>query len=369
MASVFLLSSIVAPRHAMALNLNDVQGQSDEELAADGWQTREIKNSKGTLKCGLASLGVSLFWQGFGHYCIGDNESSTRLSIMEGVAAVLFTSSMLIGSLSHDDKNLSAMWKSLFYYGTTLYFSSYLIDVFGTFKGNSFNLAENHLDPYGLSLGVNLRWIPSNDFNLGLQVGLTFRNERFWVKPYAYSPVTQIESQFAAGIDTGAALWYGEKTHTYFALALDAKYDGYFGEYHTLKLVPYLEFSLDLGSWFEHLANIRFVNRFGLGVNLYSFNAASTSMFEDYDTVLVLESSLNVNVVKDFNFAFTYRYRPDFVVGQISTAGKVGKAEFPGLGIFSLDLNFHLSEKWVANINANFGEDVDFWLGIVYQFF
>ena len=369
LAALILAACLIFPTRALAITVGDVEGRSDEELAEDGWQTRQVKSTKGTLKCGLWSIGASLFWQGFGHYCIGDTDSSIKLTIMEGVAAALFTTSMLMGSLSRDDKSLSALWKSFFHFGTTLYIANYFFDVFGTFKGNSFNMADNHLDPNGLSLGVSLRWLPSTDFNLGMQVGITYRNDHFWVKPYVYSPVTDIKSEIAVGIDAGYAPWHAERTHTYIAIALDSKYDGYFGAYHTLKLVPYLEFSLDLGTWFEHLANIRFVNRFGLGVNMYSFNGSDSAMVDNYDTILALETGLSLNIVRDFNFAFTYRYRSDYVVGQLSAPHRIGEGEFPGFGVFSLDLSFHVSQSWLMNINANFGEDIDFWFGVVYRFF
>ena len=359
------LALLAAPIQARALTLNEVDNKSDEELAAENWETRDVKASSGTVRCGFLALLVSTVWRGYGHYCIGDSSSHYKLLGMEGASLGMLSLSMLIGSLTKDDKSLSAIWKSLFHFGTTLFVSSYLFDVLGAFKGDSFNLDPNHLDPYGHSIDLMLRWMPSTDFNLGLELGYIYRNERFWVKPYGYLDVTDL-SEYSFGIDTGVALWYGEHTHTYVAVAVDGKFDHDIDDdFKSLKILPYIEFSLDLGSWFEHLAELRFVNRLGIGVSMFDFKYSNAALYEDPDTVLMLESEVSLNVVKDLNIALIYRYRPDYMIGPLSAPTRLfNTVPVPGVGIFSLDLSFNLSHNWRAAIEANFGSNVDFWIGI-----
>ena len=367
--ATLLIVAMLMPAHANALTLNDVENKSDEQLARENWETREVNANKSTVKCGLWSILVSTVWRGYGHYCIGDQKSHYKLLGMEGVSLLMLATSMIMSSLSNDDKSMSAIWKSLFHYGTSLFIGSYFFDVLGTFKGNSFNLADNHLDPYGHSIDIDLRWLPSDDFNLGIQLAYTYRNPRMWITPYGYIDVIEL-SQYSFGVDTGIALWYGEKTRTYVALAADVKFeDSLDHDYRNLKILPYIEFSLDLGSWFDHLANLRFINRLGIGVNLFQFEHAISDELNNLDTLLVLESALSLNIVKDLNVTFTYRYRPDYVVGMISAPSRLYQTvPLPGIGIFSLDIGFNISSGWMASVEANFGESVDFWIGVSKHF-
>ena len=359
------LALLGAPVHADALTLNEVDNKSDEELAAENWETRDVKASSGTARCGFLAILVSTVWRGYGHYCIGDNSSHYKLLGMEGASLGMLSMSMLIGSLTHDDSSMSAVWKSLFHFGTTLFIGSYLFDVFGAFKGDSFNLDPNHIDPYGHSIDLMMRWMPSADFNLGLQLAYIYRNERFWVKPYGYLDVTDL-ADYSFGLDTGVAVWYGAHTHTYVAVAVDGKFDHEIDdEFKTVKILPYVEFSLDLGSWFEHLAELRFVNRLGIGVSMYDFKYSTVPIYEDPDTMLMLESEISLNVVKHLNIDLIYRYRPDYSVGPVSAPSRLfNTVPVPGVGIFSVDLSFNLSHNWRAAFEANFGQNVDFWLGI-----
>ncbi len=357
------------PLKASAFSYSDIENKTEEELLEDGWETREINASKSTVKCGLWSILASTVWRGYGHHCIGDETSHYRLLAMEGASIAMLATSLIMGSLTKDDKALSSTWKSLFHFGTTLFISSYIFDVFGTFKGDKFNLAENHLDPYGNSVNLSLRWLPSDDIDLGLELTYTYRTPRFWVSPYGYLDVSGI-SNYAIGVDTGVALWYGEKTHSYVAIALDGQFDDHLkNDYNSIRLIPYIEFSLDLGTWFPHLAEFRFVNRLGIGVNLFNFEYAPTKPFTDYDTLLVLETGLNLNLVKDVNFGVIYRYRPDYSVGTISAPSRLFQTvPVPGVGIFTLDLDFNISSGWRANLEANFGKSIDFWLGVTKHF-
>lgn len=369
MAILALGLLIFAPHNAMALSPDEVEGKSDEVLASENWETREVKASSGTVKCGLLAILISTVWRGYGHYCIDDASSHYKLLGMEGTALGLMATSFLVGGLSKDDNALSGIWKSLFHYGMTLFVASYLFDVIGTFKGDTFNFSDNHLDPYGHSVAMQLRWIPSNDFNLGLQLAYSYRHPRFWISPYGYVDVTSL-SNYDFGVDWGVALWYAERKHTYVAIAMDTKYEDYpDDDYKILKFLPYIEFSLDLGTWFDHLAELRFVNRLGIGASLYDFGFADTARFSDHDTLLVLESEISLNVIDDFNIAFTYRYRSDYVVGQLSAPSRIfDTIPVPGVGVFSLDLNFRIARGWYATIDSNFGRSVDFWLGAAKHF-
>ena len=355
---------ICLPKSAWAFDISEVDGKTDEELAEENWETREVTVGSSAMKCGLLSILLSTVWRGYGHYCIGDNESNKKFLIIEGVSLGMIASALLIGSLSKDDKSLSALWKTLFHFGTTAFIGSYFADVLGTFKGDSFNLAENHIDPYGNSIDFKLLWLPSSDFNLGVQLEYTYRNPRLWINPYGYIKATT-QSDYDLGVDTGFAVWYAEHQRTYVAIAIDAMFHHQLSDdYMMIKLIPYIELSLDMGSWFEHLANLRFINRIGVGTSLYSF-ADSKQPFSDTDTYLVLESGLNLNVVHDFNIGLIYRYRNDYVIGMISPPDRVRQTvPLPGVGIFSLDFNFNLSNNWQVAIEANFGKSVDFWIGI-----
>ena len=147
---------------------------------------------------------------------------------------------------------------------------------------------------------------------------------------------------------------------------MDGKFDHEIDdEFKTVKILPYVEFSLDLGSWFEHLAELRFVNRLGIGVSMYDFKYSTVPIYEDPDTMLMLESEISLNVVKHLNIDLIYRYRPDYSVGPVSAPSRLfNTVPVPGVGIFSVDLSFNLSHNWRAAFEANFGQNVDFWLGI-----
>ena len=364
----------LVPLRASALTLDDVN-YPDEELTAQNWETRDVNTTRAAFGgCKFVSVLASAVWNGFGHcVCQRDYQSAIRLSIMQGTSLAMLSVALIMGTFSHDDKALSATWKSLFHYAVTLYATGYLMDVIGAFKGDSFILSDNHIDPYGHSVGLKLRWLPSDDFNLGIQLAYTYRSQRFWVTPYFYIDNLADFGEFYGAVDTGVALWAGERSHTYLALAIDAKFDQHQQEDHVhvdypqLKLIPYLELSLDMGTWFEHLANIRFVNRLGVGVQLYNFKSAEMQAFSDYDTVLVLETAISMNLIKELNMALTYRYRPDFTVGQLSAPSVLNDTPGPGVGIFSLDLDVLISDGWSASLEANFGSSIDFWFGVKYH--
>ena len=363
----------VAPMSAFCLTESDVSGKTDEELAAEDWVTREgSARSKDATLWGLLSIVTSAVWQGSGHFMSGDRENYWKLTIMQGVSVAMIASGLIAGSVTRDDKHVSALWRSLFHFGAALYTAGYLMDVVGTFKGDAIVLPDNHLDPFGQSMDFNIRWLPSDDFNLGLQLGYVYRNPRLWVNPYLFVNIAEAvdkKLEGNVGADIGVALWYGELPYTYIAVGMDSKFD-YFARdaYGTLKFLPYLEFSLDFGSWFDHLEHIRFVNRLGLGVQLFHFKYADVSSFSDLSTVLVLESELSLNVVKDLNLAFIYRYRPDYVVGQLSSPRYFGNVLLPGVGIFSIQLTFNVSSGWIAKIDMNIGSAIDFWIGITKHF-
>ena len=136
-----------------------------------------------------------------------------------------------------------------------------------------------------------------------------------------------------------------------------------------IKFNPYLEFSLDLGSWFEHLENFRYINRLGVGASFYDFEYAPKSGFKDYDANLVLESALSINPMHDLNFTFTYRYRSDYYIGQLSAPSRIYQTvPVPGVGIFSLDFNFNISNGWLVDFEANFGSTIDLWFGFAKNF-
>ena len=94
---------ILAPCDALALSPDDVENKSDEELASENWETREVRVSSGTVKCGLLAILISTVWRGYGHYCIDDASSHYKLLGMEGASLGMMATSFLIGSLSKDD--------------------------------------------------------------------------------------------------------------------------------------------------------------------------------------------------------------------------------------------------------------------------
>ena len=370
---IVCFAACIAPASGFALTESDVAGKTDEELEAENWVTREgSARTKNATLWGLLSIVTSAVWQGSGHFMSGDRDNYWKLTVMQGVSIAMIASGLIAGSVTKDDKHVSALWRSLFHFGAALYATGYLMDVVGTFKGDTILMPDNHLDPFGQSIDFNIRWLPSDDFNLGLQLGYSYRNPRMWVNPYIYVNIAEaIDKKLEGyvGTDIGVALWYGELPYTYVAIALDSKLNHFESDaYSTLKFLPYIEFSLDLGTWFDHLANIRFVNRLGIGVQLYNFKYADVTPFSDLSTVLVLESELSANIVKDLNFAFIYRYRPDYVIGQVSNPKYAGNVLLPGVGIFSIDLTFNVSNGWMAAIDMNIGSSIDFWLGISKHF-
>lgn len=366
---VICLGLTLAPSSAFAIGINDVDGKSDEELGDLNWETREVSTSSSTVKCGLWAILVSSVWRGYGHHCIGDEESHYKLLAMEGVSLALLTGAALMGSLSNDDKALSATWKTMFHFGTTLFLASYIFDVLGTFKGNAFDFDENQRDPYGHTMSLKIRWLPSEEFNLGAQINYVYRNSYFWLNPYAYIDIVDFKS-WSAGVDLGVSLWHADNPRTYLAIAADTKFEEIRPEhYYSLDVIPYLEFSLDLGTWFENMAQLRFVNRLGVGIDLYDFRRPGLKPFSDFDVILVLESELSLNLFRDLNFAFIYRYRPDYFIGQLSGPSRIfSTIPVPGVGIFSIDLGFSISNGWQAELEANFGNSIDFWLGVAKTF-
>lgn len=366
---IVLLTSLGFSRLAYGLNQSEVEGKSDETLEEESWETRQKNAIPGSVRCGLWSILISTVWRGWGHHCAEDESSHYKLLIMEGVSLAMLATSLAMGALSKDDKHLAPLWKSLFHFGTTLFLASYLFDVIGTFKGYSMALPQNHLNPYGHAVELSLRWAPSDSLNIGLELDYSYRNERFWVRPYAFLDVVEL-SNWNAGVDAGVALWYGELSHSYVALAADVKYDQSLkSSYNTITFLPYIEFSLDLGSWFVHLAEIRFINRLGFGVNFYHFEHSNERPFSDHATLLVLESFLSMNIFKDFNLLLGYRQRPDFSIGPLSAPSRLfNTVPVPGFGVFSLELSFHIASGWMSVVEMNFGTSAEFWLSVAKRF-
>ena len=85
------LACVMAPIEASALSLNEVDNMSDEQLAAENWETRDVKASSGTMRCGFLSILISTVWRGYGHYCIGDSASHYKLLGMEGASIGMFS--------------------------------------------------------------------------------------------------------------------------------------------------------------------------------------------------------------------------------------------------------------------------------------
>ena len=159
---LLIFGVIVAPMSAFCLTESDVSGKTDEELAAEDWVTREgSARSKDATLWGLLSIVTSAVWQGSGHFMSGDRENYWKLTIMQGVSVAMIASGLIAGSVTRDDKHVSALWRSLFHFGAALYTAGYLMDVVGTFKGDAIVLPDNHLDPFGQSMDFNIRWLPT----------------------------------------------------------------------------------------------------------------------------------------------------------------------------------------------------------------
>ena len=368
--ALLVLLITLTPAKSYAVTEEEIADKNDEQLESEGWETIQKSTFRASIKCGLWSILVSTVWRGWGHRCANDHDSHKKFLIIEAASVAMIATALTISSLSRDDKYLSPLWKTLFHLGTSMFTASYLFDVAGTFKGSETKLARNHLNPHGFGTELALRWTPASTLNLGMQLDLYFRAKRFWVNPSAYIDVVD-SSNWNTQIDTGVAVWIAENPGTYLAIAVQAKFDSFTKDkYYTLTSIPYIEFSLDLGTLFPHLENIRYVNRLGFGVEFFQFaHANNKNKFADSSTILVLESEISANLFKDLNLRLISRQRPDLLLGPISAPTLwFNTIPVPGVGLFGVHLNFNIRNNWFAGLQLNFGTNADFWISLAKHF-
>ncbi len=365
---VFLVTAChVSTAHA--LDPDEIGDKSDEKLREEGWQTIEGEYTQGSLSCGLWAIAVSTVWRGWGHRCSRDDSSHYVLLTMEGISLGLIATALTISSLTRDDDSVSPVWKSMLHIGTSLFVASYVFDLVGTFKGSLRPFSENTRFRDGFGLSFKFHWLPSTTLDIGLVLGINYRHPRFWVNADAEVSLRE-EIPWQAGIDTGAVLWRGENRGTHFDLGIISRFsDMRPDSYQMLTVIPYVAFSLDLGSLMPHLRHVQFINRLGVGTDLLRIKGISDDGFHHETTILLLESEFNLNIFENLNFAMIYRHRPDQRIGPFQSPYRLfNTIPVDGIGIFSFAFDFRLTPRWFTNLEVNIGSSIDFWLSITTQF-
>ena len=341
---------------------------SPEELEEEGWEVRGQNRAPGSVGCGLWSILISSVYHGWGHRCAQDPDSHVDLLIMEGIGVGAMALAIGISVASSDANELNPVWSSLYYAGGVAFVTSYLLDVFGTFKGSTRSLPPNTRRIQGVTPRVQVRLVSEDPFDINILTGISvpIRFDPFWIEPSA-AMATSTERYWLLGGDTGFIFLSGDSSpENYLAIAAQGKFEAFTDMgFSVATAVPYLEGSIDVGYFLPHLSNVTFVNRLGYGYEFYHWEGLEhEDYFKDTTSLFVLESEISMNILENINFALIYRKRPDLLIGGLSRAGKFFDfIPHAGLGILGINLDFATETGWKAEIEANMGTLIEVWVG------
>lgn len=339
---------------------------SPDELEQQGWHVSGSERAPGSVGCGLWGVLVSTVWHGWAHRCAGDNESHYRLLAMEATGLGLMASAVVIAVLSNDADTLNPVWSGLFFTGGVAFVTSYLFDIFGTFKGSARELYANERNENGISSRLFMRWVPADPFELNVLFGaeLPIRGDWFWVVPKGMMDVIDFQ-YWRLGVELGGKFWRGESRATYLALVNETRYESFPAlGFNVLTTIPIFEASVDVGLLLPHLEGLFFVTRVGYGFEFYDWeDLGSDEAFTDRSSLFVLESELSLNLLDSVNLAVTYSRRPDMLIGGLSRATRLwGLIPTPGFGSVGFDLAFQTDAGWSAEFDIVIGTMVEFWV-------
>lgn len=294
---------------------------SEEELEAAGWQYGEAERQSGSVIGGILATTVGAVVHGVGHLYAGDTRTGTTLLISESVGLGLFAGGLLTQALSDSDGGLSNVYRPLLALGGSLFLTTWLLDVLGTFKGTDISLPERAtaLDRLGLAAGYSHLFQASGPLrsSLTLEANIDFG----WLFAQPRGRVGLDQDLLSLGGAVGLRFGFGRRPYSFFDLRLEGDEvilddQGYAYE----SLVISLGVSLDLGDLFAHLDGLVYQNRLGFGTQLYRFRFDRSAPLNANNTVglLLVQANLNARILDNLVLDLGYIQRPDSLVANLS---------------------------------------------------
>ena len=355
---VLLAVAASAPIAAAQTRSEELGEMSDEELQADEWEFLDEGQSTGSLVGGLLALTFGSVAHGVGHFYTGDTRTFRILMIAEAVSVVMIAGSVLVESLTHSDGDLAPLYEPLMPLGASVFVTTWLLDIIGTFKENALTFTEVRRP--GTQLGLAVSYEYSSLRNLPLQHALFARLELDLWPFYLYPHGTiGLDDDFRHyGGVTGLRIGIGRRPRSFVYLQGEASrylFDTLGFSYWSI--LATLGLSFDFGEIFPHLDGLIFKNELGAGTqrHIFDFDPDAPVTATNF---LVVKTSLAVNPLGGFFAEFGYLERPDTLVGNISQS----------IGSFFATLSYALTDRLTLFVDGRLGNGFQTCSGAQYTF-
>ena len=331
---------------------------SDDELRTEEWQFLDEGQSTGSLVGGLLALTFGTVAHGVGHFYTGDTRTFRILMIAEAVGVVMVAGSVLLDSLTNSDGDLAPLYEPLLPLGASVFATSWLLDVIGTFKENALTFAEVRRP--GTQLGVAVAYEYSSLHSMPLKHA-TVAQIKFDMWPFYLYPhgTIGLDDDFIRyGGVTGLRMGIGRRPRSF--IYLEGEVSRYIFDalgFSYWSILATLGFSFDFGEIFPHLDGLIFRNELGAGTQRHSFDFDPDAPVTATN-FLVIETSLAVNPASGFFAEVGYMERPDTLVGNMSQS----------VGSFFATLSYALTDGLTLFVNGRLGNGFQTCSGVEYTF-
>lgn len=330
-------------------------GMTDAQLSDEGWTFEEQGSSPGSVVGGILAMTVGTAAHGLGHIYAGDTRTGRILAISEGVSLVMIGLSFLAEGLSHSDGSLAPLYEPLLPLGGSLFATTWLLDVIGTFKGTAVTFSEQSRPSFELAMSAGYT-------HSAIQGMATFNSAQgevrldiwpFYLYPRGSYAVDESVSNY--GASTGLRFGVGRRARSFVFFELEAMrhlFDDLGFNYWSLAAMVGLSF--DVGEVFPHLDGLVFRNTLGAGTqrHRFSFNPDGPVTATNF---LVLETALAATPTAGLLVEVGYQERPDEVIGGVSQ----------GIGAFFAMLSYAVSDRSDLYLSGAVGHGLQMTAGTV----
>ena len=292
-----------------------------DELREQGWQFREGNLATGSAGGGALALTVGFLVHGIGHLYIGDNRSALQLLAAEGISIVTLVAAGLLRSNTTSDAQHEVA-NGLQTFGWSLFVSSWLADVIGTFKGRSIPLPPNTAEAGGLAAEIHYSALPGSTLGFG---GIFSGRLPLEVGRFLLTPETQLSLDFGYrlfGVTAGFEIPVTER-HTAFSFEgsiLDESYNYSNVGSGRNQIGLMARFAFDLGELMEHLDGMVWRNGVGVTADFFYFDSDQNRRFQ-FDQLawqVPFDTELSFNLSRALNLSLGLAHRNDHLVGAAS---------------------------------------------------
>lgn len=358
--SIFLLLATVAPSTTVfAQSPEEELGEmSDDELRVEGWQFFDEGQSSGSLVGSLLALTFGTVAHGVGHFYTGDTRTFRILLIAEAVSIVMISGSLLAESLTNSDGDLAPIYEPLLPLGASVFVTTWLLDVIGSFKENAITFSEQRRPDRQLGLTLSYQYFSLQSVPLGHAIAAQLKLDLWPFYLYPEGVIGLDDDFMQYGGVTGLRFGVGRRPRSF--IFLEAEASRYL--FNTLgfsywSILASLGLSFDFGEIFPHLDGLVFKNTLGAGTQRHIFDFDSDGPVTA-TSFLVIETSLAVNPVSGLFAEIGYLERPDMLVGNISQS----------VGSFFATLSYALTDRLELFVDGRLGSGFQINSGAEYTF-